>query len=190
MHVILSAAKDLLRRSGEILRSAQNDRRCAQNDGRSGRHAGFSLLEMIIVVVVIGVLVTIAAPSYQKAVDQSRVDIAAANLRAIWAAERLFWLENHTYTADLSQLQSLGLIDRAVPIANPGSTPAPGKYWETWYWFQVTLGSDPTASFTATANAAGYAQSAGWTSTVTIDETGTLTGTVSSPRVSITPGFQ
>jgi prepilin-type N-terminal cleavage/methylation domain-containing protein len=162
-------------------------------DASATRHAsrgGFSLLEMMVAMVVVGILVAIAAPSYQRAIDQSRADIAAANLRAIWAAERLFWLENHSYTQDLSKLQTLGLLDVALPIGDPGATPPPGKYWDVWYWYQVTPGTDPTASFTAKANAATYAQNSGWTSNVVIDETGTISGSVSNGTVAITPGFQ
>jgi Tfp pilus assembly protein PilE len=145
---------------------------------------------MMVAMVVVGVLVAIAAPSYQRAIDQSRADIVAANLRAIWAAERLFWLENHTYTTDLANLQTLGLLDKTLPTNDPGAAPPAGKYWDVWYWYQVTPGTDPTASFTATANAATYAQNAGWTSNIAIDETGAISGTVSASNVTITPGFQ
>ncbi len=33
--------------------------------------------------------------------EQSQANIAAANLRAIWAAEQWWWLENGTYTGNL-----------------------------------------------------------------------------------------
>ena len=36
------------------------------------RHRGFTLMEMMIVVVILGVLVTIAYPSYQEQVRKSR----------------------------------------------------------------------------------------------------------------------
>ena len=131
---------------------------------------GFSLLEMIIVVVVIGVMVTIAAPSYRRAVQQSRVDIAGANLRAIWAAERLFWLQNQTYTNDLSQLQALGLLDPKLPITDQT---ADNQYWDTYFWYTVTLGSTPN-TFTANANV----EPSRGTSNLQIDQTGTLQGNV------------
>ena len=136
---------------------------------------------MTVVTVLVGVLVAIAAPSYQRAIQQSRVDVAAANLRAIWAAERLFWLQNQTYTSDLSQLQSLRLLDPRMPTADrtDGS-----KYWDTYFWYNLSTSGDGS-TFAAHANASMYT---GSLSTLSIDQTGQLNGnvTVSGSRV-ITP---
>ena len=44
------------------------------------RRRAFSLLEVIIVMTVIGVLMAMTVPHYQRAIEQSRADIAAANL--------------------------------------------------------------------------------------------------------------
>ena len=57
---------------------------------------------------IIGILTVIAMPSYQQALEQSQADAAAANLHAIWSAERLYWLDYQTYTTDLTQLQQIG----------------------------------------------------------------------------------
>src|SRR5437870_2575805 len=78
---------------------------------------GFSLMEVMIVLTVMGVLIAMAAPTFQRALEQSRADVAGANLRAIWSAERLYWLENHNYSGDLSELKSLGLIDPTIVSA-------------------------------------------------------------------------
>ena len=75
---------------------------------------GFSLVEVMVVLTILGILIAMAVPRYTRAIEQSRADIAAANLRAIWSAERLYWLENRVYTADLNRLQTLGLLDSAV----------------------------------------------------------------------------
>src|SRR5438093_2848998 len=75
---------------------------------------GLSLLEMTLVLTVIGILVAFSVPSFHRAVEQSRADLAAANLRALWSAQRLYWLEYRTYTADLAGLQSLGLLDPTI----------------------------------------------------------------------------
>jgi Tfp pilus assembly protein PilE len=58
----------------------------------------------MVVLTIMGVLVSIAAPTYQKAVEQSRVDIAAANLRTIWAAQRYYHLEYHVYASNWDAL--------------------------------------------------------------------------------------
>ena len=90
---------------------------------------GFTLTELMVVTTLIGVMAAMSIPSFQRAVEQSRADIAAANLRAIWAAERLFWLENHAYTDKLSQqspqpvgLMQLGLLDPSLPLTESAGT--------------------------------------------------------------------
>lgn len=134
----------------------------------------FTLVELMVVMVVIGVLAVIAVPSYQRAMEQSRADIAAANLRAIWSAERLYWLDYHTYSADLSGLRSMGLLDGEILLSTTG------------YSYSITsAGSD---SFQAAATRTGTAAGAGQ---YTIDETGTISGTVQAPGgAALTPSFQ
>jgi Tfp pilus assembly protein PilE len=127
-----------------------------------------------VVVAVMGVLIAIGIPTFGRAVEQSQADIAAANLRAVWAAERLYWLENGTYTADLSALQSLGLLDPTIVKAS------------TVYVYQVP--SADTETFTATATRSG---SHLWTGTLGVDQTGGVTGSIQAPgQPTIVPAFQ
>ena len=134
----------------------------------------FSLIEMMVVLVVIGILVAMAVPTYQRAVEQSHVDIAAANLRAIWAAERLYWLEYHTYTADLTELRNLGVLDSSVVASATG------------YVYAVPAAE--TNAFEATATRTG---GTAWAGQLTIDQTGAIAGAVSGAGgVEIVAGFQ
>ena len=88
-------------------------RRCIR-----ARRRGYSLVEMIVAVIVAGVLLSIGVPRFQRSLEQSRADVAGANLRAIWSAQRLYWLQNRTYATDLSTLVSANLIDPSLPGAN------------------------------------------------------------------------
>lgn len=88
---------------------------------RRVKRRGFTLVELAIVVTIVGVMAAMSIPSFKRAIVQSRADVAAANLRAIWAAERLYWLEYHSYTVNLSSqpspppgLVDLGLLDPAI----------------------------------------------------------------------------
>ncbi len=136
--------------------------------------AGFSLMEVMIVLTVMSVLIAMAAPSFQRALEQSRADVAGANLRALWSAERLYWLENHAYTSDLNQLQLLGLLDPTVVTAS------------TVYVYAVTTADDN--SFTATATRVG---STVWSGNYIVDQTGATIGTIEADgKPSILPGYQ
>jgi prepilin-type N-terminal cleavage/methylation domain-containing protein len=151
------------------------------NADRLHSRRGFTLTELMVVMVMIGIMVAMSVPSYQRAIEQSRADIAAANLRAIWAAERLFWLENGKFTPKpepatpdtaLQSLHDLGLIDGEI-VAGTGG-----------YTYAITSGS--AASFTATATRAGTSGN------FTISELGVVGGTITvgSGNFRITPGFQ
>jgi prepilin-type N-terminal cleavage/methylation domain-containing protein len=149
---------------------------------RPATRRAFTLTELMVVTTLIGVMAAMSVPSFQRAMTQSRADIAAANLRAIWAAERLYWLENHAYTDKLSQqsplpsgLMQLGLLDPSLPLNASGAT-----YQNGGYYFSVTPGSDPTSTFTATATN----MFAGPPNTIMIDQAGTVTTT--PPNTSLT----
>ena len=76
--------------------------------------SGFTLVEVMVVMIVVAVLTGFAMPSYRRTLGQSQADVAAANLRAIWAAERAYWLENHQYATGWDVLYAAGLIDPQI----------------------------------------------------------------------------
>jgi type II secretory pathway pseudopilin PulG len=129
-------------------------------------------MEMLVVLVVIGVLLALCAPSFHRAVEQARADVAAANLRAVWAAERLYWLDNHTYTSNWADLQPL--LDPSIPSGTP------------FYAYAITAADG--ATFSATATRTG---SSTWSGQLTVDQTGTVPGALQAPGAPpIAPGFQ
>jgi len=136
--------------------------------------SGVTLMEVMIVVAIIAVLVSLSAPSFTRSMEQSHADVAGARLRAIWAAQRLYWLENRTYSNDLAELESLGMLDPT--IVSDG-----GRY-------SYSIVAADNESFVAAAARDGSTR---WGGQFTIDETGLVGGAISAAGESdISPGYQ
>ena len=58
---------------------------------------GFTLLELLIVVIIVGILASIAVPQFLNAVEKSRVAKAKANAGLIAHAEKMYHGEHDTY---------------------------------------------------------------------------------------------
>ncbi len=65
---------------------------------------GFTLIELMITVVIIGILAGIALPGYQNSVRKSHRSAAQAEMLDIANREQQFLLANRSYTATLSSL--------------------------------------------------------------------------------------
>src|ERR1700752_1106983 len=72
--------------------------------------SGFSLVEMLIVVGIIGLLAAISIPLLRKAKNQADSGSAIATVRTLVSAERLYQLKNSKY-ADLAGLVPEGTLD-------------------------------------------------------------------------------
>lgn len=60
--------------------------------------AGFTLIELMIVVAIIGILAAIAIPNFMKFQGRSRQSEAKANLKAMFTAELAYYQQNNTYS--------------------------------------------------------------------------------------------
>ncbi|MER3496710.1 MAG: prepilin-type cleavage/methylation domain-containing protein, partial [Armatimonadota bacterium] len=61
---------------------------------------GFTLVEIMIVVLIIGILMAIAVPNFVKARDSSRKQTCIANLKQVDSAKEQWAMENKKTTGD------------------------------------------------------------------------------------------
>jgi prepilin-type N-terminal cleavage/methylation domain-containing protein len=65
-------------------------------------HFGFTLIELMIVVAIIGFLVAISIPSFTRYIAKAKRAEAYMNLGTIYTAEKIYWAEHGHYTTKLS----------------------------------------------------------------------------------------
>jgi type IV pilus assembly protein PilA len=81
---------------------------------------GFTLIELMVVVMIIAVLIAIAIPSFLGFRKSAQDRSAQSELRSVLLAEKAFWLENGDYTAtagDITAFEPNATLDAADPTA-------------------------------------------------------------------------
>ena len=76
------------------------------------KQAGFTLIEVMVVVVIMGITASLLAPQYRRAVASGSVDNAIGSMRSIWDAQRAHLLEHGEYTDSMEVLEDEGWVDR------------------------------------------------------------------------------
>lgn len=72
--------------------------------GEVSRTAGFTLVELVIVIVIVGILASVALPAYQDSLRKGRRADAKSGLMDAANRQERFMLDRGTYTADMAQL--------------------------------------------------------------------------------------
>ena len=101
------------------------------------RH-GFTLVEIMIVVLIIGILLAIAVPNFVKARDSSRAKSCVSNLKQIQAAKEQWAMDfkkNATDTPGTTELYGSTRYIKTTPECPSGGTYTIG-----------TMSADPTCS--------------------------------------------
>jgi type IV pilus assembly protein PilE len=109
------------------------------------KQCGFTLIEVMIVVAIIGILSAVAYPSYRQYVIASQRSVAKSTVLDVAARQNQYYSNNKTYTADLADL---GLTATYYVDGNGSSTSANALY-------QMTIASGSSLTFDITATPQG-----------------------------------
>ncbi len=117
---------------------------------------GVNLMELMIVVVIIGILTAIAYPNYRQYAARAKRNEAKAALLQIATNQERFYLQNNTYTTDMTAL----------------GFPAAGNWVTDTGSYMINVGAADPNDFTATATYQNADAEAGKCATFTIDGRG------------------
>jgi general secretion pathway protein G len=102
----------------------------------TNRQRGFTLLEVMVVVVILGILAALVVPKIISRPDEARVMAARQDIASLMQALKLYRLDNHRYPATEQGLQAL--------VAQPAIAPFPPN-WKTGGYVEH-LPKDPWGS--------------------------------------------
>ena len=105
-------------------------------------NSGFTLIEIMIVVAIIGILLGIAIPNFRAHTEKSRATACQAQLRLIKNAAALWALENKKALTDSVDVNTLVdfFDDKKIPTCQAGGN----------YTAPFTPGTNPTCSLGGT----------------------------------------
>lgn len=96
---------------------------------------GFTLIEIMVVVVIIGILIGLVAPQILGRVDESRVTAARADINTLEQALEMYRLDNFQYPSTDQGLEAL--------VIKPSGNPEPKNWNPEGYLKKGSLPIDP-----------------------------------------------
>jgi type IV pilus assembly protein PilE len=126
--------------------------------------SGVTLIELIIVMLVVGILASIAIPSYRQYVMRTHRVEAKSALTNLAAAQEKFYLQNNTY-AGSSELDDAPPAGLGIPATTENG------------WYSLAITAADADGFSATATAIGGQAQDTDCATFTLDEAGVKTAT-------------
>lgn len=133
------------------------------------KQAGFTLIELMIVVAIVGILAAVAIPAYQDYIKRSKVSELAATLAACKTSVAETYASNGNNFASIASADDAGCNDSGSQYVEPGLTVAGDPSVITVQARAIGTGVDGnTLTLTAVVDAAGNIT--GWTCGGTIED--------------------
>ena len=102
----------------------------------TSKQSGFSLIEILVVLVIMGLLISVVAPMVLNRADEARIQKVYADFKSIETALKIYRLDNYNYPTTEQGLQAL--------IKPSSLTPLPRNFKEGGYLAEIPM--DPWGS--------------------------------------------
>jgi prepilin-type N-terminal cleavage/methylation domain len=109
---------------------------------RGGYSSGFTLTELLIVVIIVGIVSTLALPMLVKTIEKAKLGEAISNLNLIRTGEKIYFLENGFFSGKDGADKQAGIVK--LNIEDPNNANANFTY-------TVETEKGETGDFTARA---------------------------------------
>ena len=73
----------------------------------TSKQSGFSLIEILVVLVIMGLLISVVAPMVLNRADEARIQKVYADFKSIETALKIYRLDNYNYPTTEQGLQAL-----------------------------------------------------------------------------------
>lgn len=107
----------------------------------------FTLIELIIVVIIVGILARLAIPRFQRNIERARMAEAISTLKSVRDAQMRYAMATDAYTATSSDLD-IGAVPGkyfTFTVRNPSPVPSPTNTDENeWLSYAVRVSSPPS----------------------------------------------
>ncbi len=110
---------------------------------------GFTLLELIVVIIIVGVLATLGFSQYVTMIEKARGAEAKAVIGSIRSAGAAYWIENNDGAASGPVLR--GSLVFTGDVLGIGTTGIPGATCASTNYFRYSLTAADNQGFTVTA---------------------------------------
>lgn len=101
----------------------------AKKLGKANRASGFTLIEIMVVVVILGILATLVVPKIMGRPDEARIVAAKQDIASVMQGLNLYRLDNSRYPSTEQGLQAL--------VQKPTTEPVPSNYKQGGYLSKV-----------------------------------------------------
>jgi general secretion pathway protein G len=103
-----------------LMKSGKESEEEARRISRLGRHSGFTLVEIMVVVVIMGLLVTVVGANVLPRMEEARRTTARTQISAFENSLEMYRLHNGVYPTTQQGLEAL--------VRKPTTAPIPKKY--------------------------------------------------------------
>ena len=97
----------------------------------TSKQGGFSLIEILVVLVIMGLLISVVAPMVLNRADEARIQKVHADFKSIETALKIYRLDNYNYPTTEQGLQAL--------IKPSSLSPQPRNFKEDGYLAEVPM---------------------------------------------------